>query len=161
MSQPVPPGPSASEPKGPRQSPPEASSGDHAVATPTTWRDRLRPWARALKRDAIALFLALRDPRTPWTARLIGFLTCAYAFSPIDLIPDFIPVVGQLDDLLLVPLGILLARRCIPDPLWAEFRAQATTLQDRPMFPGGWVVVVATWIVALGLLAWVMAAFLR
>ncbi len=125
--------------------------GPGAAATPPGWRDQLRQWARALKRDAIAIFLALRDPRTPWSARVVGFLTCAYAFSPIDLIPDFIPIIGQLDDLLLVPLGVLLTRRLIPDPLWAEFRARADEISSKPLFPGSLLVVIATWFLAIGL----------
>ncbi len=131
-----------------------------APPPPAGARARLRAWARALKRDAIAILLALRDPRTPRLAKLTGFLTCAYAFSPIDLIPDFIPVFGQLDDLLLVPLGILLTRRLIPDPLWAEYRARAEAVTGKPLFPGSLVVIVLTWTLTLllagGLLWWML-----
>lgn len=137
------------------QPPPDATRNPGPGAPPT-WRERLRAQARLLRRDAIALFLAMKDPRTPWTARLLGFLTCAYAFSPIDLIPDFLPIIGQLDDLLLVPLGIVLTRRLIPDPLWAEFRAQAEGLQDKPLFPGGLAVVILTWVLAILLTAWLI-----
>ena len=83
-----------------------------------TWRER----ARALKREVAALALAVRDPRTPWTARLVASLVVAYAFSPIDLIPGFIPVLGLLDDLLLLPLGAALAIRLVPPVVLAEAR---------------------------------------
>lgn len=86
-----------------------------------TWRDR----ARALKREVYALALAYRDPRTPWAAKVVAACVVAYAFSPIDLIPDFIPVIGYLDDLVLVPLGVMLALRLIPAPVMADCRARA------------------------------------
>ena len=86
-----------------------------------TWKDR----ARALKREVHAVGIAALDPRTPWTAKLIASLVLAYALSPIDLIPDFIPVLGQLDDLLLVPLGIALVIKLIPADVLAEARARA------------------------------------
>lgn len=86
---------------------------------------RLRDFARHLKGELLALSLAARDPRTPWPARLLALLVLAYALSPIDLIPDFIPVLGQLDDLLLVPAGLWLALRLIPPPVMADARARA------------------------------------
>ena len=73
--------------------------------------DRLKNWARQLKRDVVALWIAARDPRTPWLAKLVAAAVAGYALSPIDLIPDFIPVLGYLDDLLIVPAGIALADR--------------------------------------------------
>ena len=82
-------------------------------------------WRRKIRRlevDTHALYLASRDPRVPWPAKAVAALTVAYALSPIDLIPDFIPVLGQLDDLLLVPLGIALAIRLVPAPLLAQHR---------------------------------------
>ena len=82
----------------------------------------LKRWARALKRDVIALWLAARDPRVPLAAKLVAGAVAAYALSPIDLIPDFIPVLGYLDDLLIVPAGIWLALRLIPAELMAELR---------------------------------------
>ena len=75
---------------------------------------KLKRWARAIKRDVVALWFAAKDPRTPWCARAVAAVVAAYALSPIDLIPDFIPVAGYLGDLLIVPLGILLAIRMIP-----------------------------------------------
>lgn len=86
---------------------------------------RAEAWARGVKRDVHAVYLAARDPRTPWCARAAALLVAAYALSPIDLIPDFIPVVGYLDDLIIVPLGILLVARLIPADILAEHRAAA------------------------------------
>jgi uncharacterized membrane protein YkvA (DUF1232 family) len=87
--------------------------------------ERLKQWAKALKRDVTLLWLAARDPRTPLAAKLVAGFVAAYAFSPIDLIPDFIPVFGLLDDLLLVPAGIWLAMRLIPTNLRDELRLVA------------------------------------
>lgn len=89
---------------------------------------QLRAWARAIKRDVLALYLAARDPRVAWYAKLLALLTAAYALSPIDLIPDFIPVLGMLDDVILVPLAIVLCVRLIPAPLMSELRARAHEL---------------------------------
>ena len=97
---------------------------------------RLKAWAGTLRQETAALALAARDPRTPKAAKWLAAGSLAYALSPIDLIPDFIPVLGQLDDLLLVPTGLWLARRMIPDDLMDEFRAQANLKgQSRPGFP--------------------------
>ena len=87
--------------------------------------DRLKTFARRLKADLLALSLAARDPRTPWVARAWALLVLAYALSPIDLIPDFIPVLGYLDDLLLVPAGLWLALRLIPPAVLEEARREA------------------------------------
>ena len=113
---------------------------------------RLKEWARAMKREIAMLWLAARDPRTPVAAKLVAGLTAAYALSPIDLIPDFIPVLGLLDDLLIVPLGIWLALRLIPAPLADELRRKA---QDKvlPKSRNGLIMVVATWVIALALFA--------
>ncbi|CAD7035730.1 hypothetical protein REJC140_03445 [Pseudorhizobium endolithicum] len=89
------------------------------------WLTRLKEWARRLKRDAIALWIAARDPRTPFAAKVVAGCIAAYALSPIDLIPDFIPILGYFDELLLLPAGIALAIRMIPDDLMAEFRLLA------------------------------------
>jgi uncharacterized membrane protein YkvA (DUF1232 family) len=115
---------------------------------------RLKNWARDLKRDAIALFLAARDPRTPWYAKVLAGLVAAYALSPIDLIPDFIPVVGYLDDLILVPAGIWAVVRLIPVDLMREFRAEAARLEARPKSRAGAAFVIAAWLTAAMLLAW-------
>ena len=84
----------------------------------------LRDSVRALKREALTLWVAARDPRTPLVAKLLAGAVAAYAFSPVDLIPDFIPVLGLVDDLLIVPLGVWAALRLIPAPLVAEYRAR-------------------------------------
>ncbi len=89
---------------------------------------RLRAYAKALKTELYALYLAIRHPRTPWQAKALAFLTLAYALSPVDLIPDFIPVIGYLDDLLIVPLGIRLSLRAIPPDVMEECRHKARAL---------------------------------
>ncbi|MFN3624096.1 MAG: YkvA family protein [Hyphomicrobium sp.] len=106
---------------------------------------RLRSWARSIKRDVHALYLSARDPRVPWYAKAIALAVAAYALSPIDLIPDFIPVLGYLDDLVLVPLGILVAIRLIPAEVLAEHRASASDAR-LPMSRGAATVIVAIWI---------------
>ena len=87
--------------------------------------ERLKRWAGGVKAEVYALYLAYRDPRVPWYARLVALCVVAYAFSPVDLIPDPIPVLGYLDDLILVPLGIALAIKLIPAPVLAEHRRKA------------------------------------
>jgi uncharacterized membrane protein YkvA (DUF1232 family) len=113
----------------------------------------LKQWARNIKRDVVALWLAARDPRVPWYAKAIAGAVAAYALSPIDLIPDFIPVLGYLDDLIIVPLGILLAVKLVPALLMAEFRARATR-RNRPTSRAGLAAIVALWIVTAIFLAW-------
>lgn len=105
----------------------------------------LRSWARNIKRDVHALYLSARDPRVPWYAKAIALAVAAYALSPIDLIPDFIPVLGYVDDLVLVPLGILLAIRLIPAEVLAEHRASASDSR-LPMSRSAAAVIVAVWI---------------
>ncbi|HYE50776.1 MAG TPA: DUF1232 domain-containing protein [Azospirillaceae bacterium] len=116
--------------------------------------DRLKGWAKALKRDVVALWLAARDPRVPRAAKLAAAAVAAYALSPIDLIPDFVPVLGYLDDLVLVPAGIWLAIRLAPPALMAEFRAAASARQGRPVSRAGAAAIVAVWAVGLAALAW-------
>ena len=115
--------------------------------------DRMRKRARRLKEEIYALYLAYRDPRTPWYARLFAAGVVAYAFSPIDLIPDFIPVLGFLDDLILVPLGIVLALRMIPTAVMAECRQRAAeTLREGR--PTNWLAagaIIGVWIVLMAL----------
>ncbi|UEM03786.1 DUF1232 domain-containing protein [Skermanella rosea] len=118
-----------------------------------------KAWARGVKRDVHAVYLAARDPRTPWYARAAALLVAAYALSPIDLIPDFIPVVGYLDDLLIVPLGILLVARLIPADVLAEHRSAARALPAAaPVSYAAAAVVVAVWIAAAAALSWWLAA---
>lgn len=111
---------------------------------------RLQEWARDIKRDVIALWLAARDPRVPWYAKALSASVAAYALSPIDLIPDFIPILGYLDDLLIVPLGIMAAVRLIPDEVMAELRAKALG-QRKPISKAGLLAVVVIWLAAMGL----------
>jgi len=116
--------------------------------TPANFLPRWRQRARQLKADTYALYLAYRDPRTPWYARLVTACVVAYLFSPIDLIPDFIPVLGYLDDLILVPLGIALAIRLIPAYVLRESRAQAqeALAEEKPRNWAAAVVVIAIWV---------------
>lgn len=116
-----------------------------------TWLDTAKRWARAVKRDVVALWLAARDPRTPLAAKLVAGAVAAYALSPIDLIPDFVPVLGYLDDLLIVPLGILLAVRLVPGPLMAEFRAAALLRVGRPSSRVGLAVILLIWLAAMAI----------
>ncbi len=109
--------------------------------------------ARRLKLETYALYLAYQDPRVPWYAKVVAACVVAYAFSPLDLIPDFIPILGYLDDLILVPLGIVLALKMIPPEVMAESRIQAEELltQDRPR---NWVasgMIIAIWLLLAAL----------
>ncbi|HTO50682.1 MAG TPA: serine hydrolase [Burkholderiales bacterium] len=117
---------------------------------------RVRDWARRLKTETLALYLAARDPRTPWYARLLVAGIAAYALSPIDLIPDFIPVLGYLDELVLVPLGIALALWLIPTEVMAEARARARAELDGkgPRSRVAAAVIVGIWVFGLVALAW-------
>lgn len=115
-----------------------------------------RTWARRVKRDAIAVWIAARDPRTPWHARAIAVVVAAYALSPIDLIPDFVPVLGYLDDLILLPFGILLVVRLIPPDLLAEFRAEAARLESRPASRTGLAAIIGIWVLAALFLLWLL-----
>jgi uncharacterized membrane protein YkvA (DUF1232 family) len=114
---------------------------------------RWRQAARRLKAETLALYFAIRDPRTPWLARLAGTLVVAYALSPIDLIPDFIPVLGYLDDLILVPLGLWLTLKLIPPPVIADARARAAAQAQRPVSRVAAIVILLVWLAALGLAA--------
>jgi uncharacterized membrane protein YkvA (DUF1232 family) len=111
------------------------------------WKER----ARLLKRSVFALYLAARHPRTPWYAKGLAALVAAYAFSPIDLIPDPIPVLGYLDDLVLLPLGIWLTLKLIPPEVWEECRARAEREQadGRPRSWIAAVVIIALWVAAI------------
>ena len=115
---------------------------------------RLRQWARRIKRDVVALWLAAHDPRVPTVAKAIAAAVAAYALSPIDLIPDFVPVFGYLDDPVIVPLGILLAVRLVPPELMTEFRKEAERADRRPLSRTGAVAIVAVWVTGAALLMW-------
>lgn len=118
------------------------------------WLQQAKTWARTIKRDVVALWIAARDPRVPWLTKLAAGCVAAYALSPIDLIPDFIPVLGYLDDIVLVPLGIMLAVRLIPAPLMAEFRTMAAAREGMPLSRTGAAVIVGIWLASIALLIW-------
>jgi len=113
------------------------------------WRQR----AQQLKTETYALWLAYKDPRVPWYAKVFAACVVGYAFSPIDLIPDFIPVLGYLDDLVLIPLGVAAALRMIPAPVMEECRAKAqeTLAQGKPISWAAAAVIAALWILAIAL----------
>jgi len=120
-------------------------------------RARLERWARIVRRDVHAIWLAARDPRTPWYAKWLAIAIAAYAVSPIDLIPDFIPVLGYLDDLLIVPFGIWLTLRLIPPEVMAQHRAAAEVASAQPQGKAAAVVIVVLWIACLlGVAAWLV-----
>ena len=119
------------------------------------WWTAARAWARTIKRDVVALWYAARDPRVPWYAKVVAACVVAYALSPIDLIPDFIPVLGYLDDLVIVPLGIIAAVKLVPEELMAEFRERAARLEQRPKTYAGAILIAAIWIGAtIAIAAW-------
>ena len=123
---------------------------------------RLKNWARAIKRDVHALYLAARDPRTPWLAKAFALAIAAYALSPIDLIPDFIPVLGYLDEVLLLPLAIALAIRLIPEEVMADHRVGAAKAEGGPATRASAAFVVTLWLLGIGaLLWWLSPVFVR
>jgi uncharacterized membrane protein YkvA (DUF1232 family) len=115
----------------------------------------LKIWARELRRDSHAIYLASRDPRVPWYVKFLAIAVAGYALSPIDLIPDFIPVVGYLDDLILVPLGIWLVVSLIPEPIMAEHRATAIEAGQRPVSRAGMIAIMVLWIFGATALGWI------
>lgn len=115
--------------------------------------ERLKDWARAIRRDVTALWLAARDPRVPWYAKAVAACIAAYALSPIDLIPDVIPVLGYLDDLLIVPLGIVVAVKLIPVSVMADLRVRALQ-QRKPTSTAGLVAVATIWVGTIALTGW-------
>jgi uncharacterized membrane protein YkvA (DUF1232 family) len=115
---------------------------------------KLKDWARAIKRDVYAVYLAARDPRVPWYAKALALCVAAYALSPIDLIPDFVPVLGYLDDLIIVPLGILAVAQLIPPEIMAEHRATAAIASEKPVSRSAAVVIVLIWVASIAIIAW-------
>ena len=126
-----------------------------ANPTSNAW-DRWKARAAALKADTYALYLAYRDPRVPWPAKLGAALVVAYALSPIDLIPDFIPVLGYLDDLLLIPLGLALVVRLTPPEVVEAARARAEQTSIKPVGYAAAAVIVGVWLI----IAWLFARWL-
>ena len=124
--------------------------------------DGLNSWARVIKRDVHALYLASRDPRVPWYAKALAMVVAGYAVSPIDLIPDFVPVLGYLDDVILVPLGVLLVIRLIPPDVMAEHRDLAAAAHEQPVNRTAAMVVICIWAASITLCGWfVYRSFIR
>lgn len=117
---------------------------------------KLKSAADRMKAEAFTLYLAARDPRTPWYARFLVAAVVAYALSPIDLIPDFIPVIGFLDDLILVPIAITVAIRLVPEPVLIEcrIRAKSAFQSGQPVSRAAGAIVVSIWLVVAGILLW-------
>ena len=126
------------------------------------WVPSLRRWAAGLKTEVYALYLAYRDPRVPWYARLFAVVVVGYALSPIDLIPDPIPVLGYVDDLILIPLGVVLALKMIPAPVMDECREQAKTSlrEGMPVNRAAAAVIVAIWLAGAALAVIVLLRYL-
>jgi uncharacterized membrane protein YkvA (DUF1232 family) len=120
----------------------------------------MKNWARLVKRDIHAIYLCSRDPRVPWHAKALAIFVAAYALSPIDLIPDFVPVLGYLDDVILVPVGIWLVVRLIPADVMAEHRELTAAAHDRPVSRTAAAVIVAIWIASAILCGWLIWRYL-
>ncbi len=131
-------------------------------ATNSLW-DRLKRSSQELKNQVYALYFASRDKRTPWTAKVLAILVVAYALSPIDLVPDFIPVLGYLDDLILIPVGIALTLKLIPHEVMADALAEARQVEAVGGMPKwiGTIIVVVIWLVGLGVLALSMVELVK
>jgi len=114
---------------------------------------KLAQWAKAFKQQTLVVYFSARDPRTPLLVRLLALLVAAYALSPIDLIPDFIPVIGYLDDLILLPLGIALIVKFTPPEVISDAKVRAANLAERPTSYFAAAVIVVIWL-ALGLLCY-------
>lgn len=123
--------------------------------------ERLKRWAQALKRDVLALYLAARDSRVPWFPKALAVVIAAYALSPIDLIPDFIPVLGYLDELMLLPLAIAGVVRLIDPAIMAEHRAKATAMQDRPKSTMAALAIITIWVLVAATAGWLAYQYFR
>jgi len=117
-------------------------------------RQRAAHWALLVKRDVHAIYCAARDPRVPWYAKALAICVAGYALSPIDLIPDFVPILGYMDDVIIVPLGILIVVRLIPPEIMAEHRAAAAAAQDRPVSHTAAIVIAIVWMACIALAGW-------
>jgi uncharacterized membrane protein YkvA (DUF1232 family) len=116
---------------------------------------RIKAWAGRVNQDGYAIYLASRDRRVPWYVKALAVAIAAYALSPVDLIPDFIPVIGYLDDLIILPLGILLVVSLIPDVIMAEYRAKAAEAAQRPTSRAGMIAIIVVWIAGALALGWI------
>jgi uncharacterized membrane protein YkvA (DUF1232 family) len=119
----------------------------------------IKIWARGLRRDAHAVYLAAHDPRVPWYAKALAIAVAGYALSPVDLIPDFIPVLGYIGDLIIVPLGIALVVSLIPNEVMAEYRTKADAAEQRPRSRGAAIIIVTIWMVGAAALGWAGYAY--
>ncbi|PTM94438.1 YkvA family protein [Mycoplana dimorpha] len=126
-----------------------------------TWIELAKNWARAVKRDVVVLWLAARDPRVPWHAKALGAIVAAYALSPVDLIPDFIPVLGYLDDLIIVPLGTIATLKLIPPDIRAELRTRAVERIALPASRAGMAMIVLVWILLALAVVWTALPMLK
>jgi uncharacterized membrane protein YkvA (DUF1232 family) len=115
---------------------------------------KLKAWAGTIKRDAHAIYLAGRDPRVPWYAKALALCVAGYALSPIDLIPDFVPILGYLDDFVIVPLGILVVVSLVPSSIMAEHRAAASLASERPVSRTAAFVIALIWSASVALAIW-------
>jgi uncharacterized membrane protein YkvA (DUF1232 family) len=115
---------------------------------------RLRDWARKITREVHAIYLAGRDPRVPWHAKALAIVVAGYALSPIDLIPDFIPILGYLDDVIIVPVGIWLVLRMIPPAIMAEHRSLAAAAQERPVSRTAAIAITIIWVASTAICGW-------
>ena len=122
--------------------------------------ESIKVWARRIKRDVLTVYYAARDPRTPVFLRALSLMVAAYALSPIDLIPDFIPVIGYLDDLLLVPLGLIIVIRLLPAHVLESSRAKAAAATERPCSRTAATIIVFIWLVCAGGLVYFVLAHL-
>lgn len=116
---------------------------------------------RIIKRDSIALYLACRDARTPFYVKIIAFIVVAYALSPIDLIPDFIPVLGLLDDAVLLPLGLYVAFKLLPDDIARDCREKADSISRKPRLAAGAILVICVWIISAFAVAYIIQKAVR
>jgi uncharacterized membrane protein YkvA (DUF1232 family) len=133
------------------------------MAEQTSLMQRLQAKARALKTEVYALYLAYRDPRTPWVGKAVAAMVVAYAFSPIDLIPDPIPILGYLDDLILVPLGVIIALRLIPADVMVDSRLKAAEVMasGKPVSWVGAVIIGAVWLTLAAIAIWLTIRFFQ
>jgi len=124
--------------------------------------ERVKIWARHLKKETYALYFAYRDPRVPWYAKLLVAFVVAHTFSPIDIIPDFIPVLGYLDDLIITPLGLALALKLIPAEVMAEARikAESNMVEGKSIRRAGMLIVICIWVIGLLLVLLLLSRYL-
>src|SRR5262249_7993102 len=124
--------------------------GDHS-----TMSQRARHWTLLVKRDVHAIYCAARDPRVPWYAKALAICVAGYALSPIDLIPDFVPILGYMHDVIIVPLGILIIVKLIPPEIMAEHRALAAAMQGRAVSHTAAIVIAIVWTACVVLAGWI------